>query len=65
MFAHLPKKNSPGSKWVVVVGDGGRLQGWQVMVGGVEKRKGKLVYKNKFRAILSKFGTMFKRSTVL
>lgn len=39
----------------------GGCKGWQVVVSGVEKRKGKIVYKNEFGPILSIFGTTFNK----
>ena len=53
---------------MVEVGDGGGGREWVEKVGGggeggggVEKRKGKIVYKNKFWVILSSFRAMFNK----
>ena len=42
-------------------GSGGDDGWFQVVVDGVKKRKGKIVYNNEFGAILSTFGTTFNK----
>ena len=44
-----------GREWVEKIGGGGEGG------GGVEKRKGKIVYKNKLWVILSSFRAMFNK----